>query len=161
MPEEGLGADLENVPAMLRSIGLFAMLGLFASGCSGALAPASAPPITPEAAVAETLPSAPGPRFAHLPQPAPCEPAASDRCPAEILHAAALSWLGKTTAEYDGIEMKVVSHDEAQVQAEARADAAFAELLLSADVAPRDGHLDRAESAAVEARVLALMDETT
>lgn len=143
---------------MLRPLGFVVMLGLFGSGCSGAVTPPSTPPVSPQAAVAETLQSAPNPRFARLPEPAPCEAAAGqERCPSEILHAAAMSWLGKTTAEYDGFEMKLVQHDEAEVQAEARADAAFAELLLSADVAPRDGHLDRAESAAVEERVLALM----
>jgi hypothetical protein len=117
--------------------------------------------IDPAAAVATTLPSAPSIRYDQLPDAGPCDDApteAESRCPSEVLHAAAMSWLGKTSAEYDGIQMVVLEYDEAQLQAEARADAAFAELLLAADVAPRDGRLDRAEAAAVETRVLQLVD---
>ncbi len=150
---------------MFRSLGLtlaltFAMTG--GSGCAGALAPSPAPTLSPEAAVIEGMPSAPSRAFEVLPEPAPCTDDAAtdddDRCPAEVLHAAAMSWLGKTSAEFDGVQMHVIEYDEAQLQAEARADAAFAELLVAADVAPRDGMLGRVEARAVESRVLSLVD---
>ena len=159
------------VADMLRTLGFVALVSALTSGCAGTAPSAGTPSISPSipasispsphVAVADSLETAPDLRSARLPEAAPCEIDSEERCPADILHAAAMSWLGKTTAEYDGLEMKIVEHDFAEVQAEARADAAFAELLLAADVAPRDGELDGAESSAVEERVLALVAPTS
>jgi hypothetical protein len=158
----GPGAVLEHSPGMNRCLGLALCLAAFASGCAQSTAPAStAPDLQPADALVEGLPTAPNVRFDRLPQAAPCETdqdAEDTRCPADVLHAAAMSWLGKTAAEYDGVSMHVIAYDPAQIQAEARADAAFAEMLLAADTSPRDGRLDRVEATALEDRVLSLLD---
>lgn len=160
--DPGAGLNLEMDAGMFRSLGLtLATMTLAATGCTGTVAPAPAATLSPEAAVVEGMPSAPHRAFEVLPAAAPCNeaaPADDDRCPSEVLHAAAMSWLGKTAAEFDGMQMHVIEYDEDELQAEARADAAFAELLVSADVAPRDGQLDHVEARAVESRVLSLVD---
>ncbi len=80
------------------------------------------------------------------------------RCPDEVVIAAAMSWLGKTTAVFDGVHMELVEYDPVEVRAEAESDATFRRLLADADASPRDGHLDGAEARALEERVLALLD---
>ena len=80
------------------------------------------------------------------------------RCPNEILHAAALSWLGKTTAVFDGIEVELIEYDPAEIRAEAERDGAFRRMLAEADAAPRDGRLDGAEARHLEQCVLERID---
>lgn len=80
------------------------------------------------------------------------------RCPEEILVSAAMSWLGKTAAEFDGTTMVVVEHDPELLLQEAHEDPDFRRMLVDADVGPSDGQLDRDEALAVEARVLAAVE---
>lgn len=106
-------------------------------------------------------PAAPVADF-DLPEAAECGDAMltpeDARCPNEILHAAALSWLGKTTAVYDGVEVELIEYDPAEIRAEAEQDGTFRRMLADADAAPRDGRLDGAEARDLEQRVLDRID---
>ena len=137
------------------------LASVLSSGCAGlpaaplAKAPASAPP----------APVAPAPVMAvegPLPTAGDCPGVALDaddpRCPVEVIGAAATSWLDKTTAVFDGVQMHVVEYDPVEITAEAQRDPAFARLLADADSEPRDGILDGAEARVVEARVLEHID---
>ncbi|MEM6994261.1 MAG: hypothetical protein AAF721_27345 [Myxococcota bacterium] len=144
--------------------------GSLMSGCSAwSVAPAAtqSPMVAtapvdnraPDAAVeATTLPVA----DLVMPQVDGChgdESTADDsRCPDEVVVAAALSWLGKTTAIYNGVEMELVEHDPELVRAEAEQDVAFRQMLAAADAAPRDGRLDGAEARQLEEQVLSRLD---
>ena len=95
-----------------------------------------------------------------LPAAGNCDaaPEADPRCPDEVLTAAALSYLDKTVAEFDGRTMKVIEYDHDALLAEAYADPGFRRLLQHADVAPADGVLDHAEARTLEAAVLSLLE---
>ncbi|MGH1340251.1 MAG: hypothetical protein ACRBN8_01775 [Nannocystales bacterium] len=72
-----------------------------------------------------------------------------------LLVASAMSFLGKTTAEYDGMSMVIVEHDPAELLDEAFADRSFCELVAAADVEPHDGVLTPSEAQHLELSVLA------
>lgn len=119
-------------------------------------APAAQGVSTPRA---EVGPAAHAERSVAMPAAAACETeGASTRCPEEILLSAAMSWLDKTSAEFDGTTMVVVEHDPELLMEEAHEDPAFCRFLVDADVGPSDGELDRAEALAVEARVLQALE---
>jgi len=69
-----------------------------------------------------------------------------------------MSWLGKTTAVYDGTTVEIIEHDPAEVRAEAEADDGFRRLLAEADADPRDGTLNGVEARFMEERVLEMVD---
>ncbi len=75
-----------------------------------------------------------------------------------LLLAAAMSHLGKTTAEFDGHAMVIIEHDPEELLDEAFADPSFCELVAAADIEPRDGLLSAAEAGRLEATVLARLD---
>jgi hypothetical protein len=129
-----------------------------------AAAPAVAP-VAPEPVAQVTLKSAepePAAEVGALPQPAEaCDVAESpedDRCPTEILQAAAMSYLGKTTAVFDGVTMQDVEVDPELLMDEASHDAGFCQLALQADSTPADGRLDRHEALALEEAVFAKLE---
>jgi hypothetical protein len=100
--------------------------------------------------------------LAALPQPtetcdAP-DSAEDDRCPTEILQAAAMSYLGKTTAVFDGVTMQEVEVDPELLMDEASRDVGFCQLALQADSTPADGRLDRHEALALEEAVFAELE---
>lgn len=72
-----------------------------------------------------------------------------------LLVASAMSFLGKTTAEYDGMSMVIVEHDPAEVLDEAFANRGFCELVAAADIEPHDGVLTPGEAQRLESAVLA------
>ena len=72
-----------------------------------------------------------------------------------LLVASAMSFLGKTTAEYDGMSMVLVEHDPAELLDEAFADRSFCELVAAADIEPHDGVLTAGEAQHLESSVLA------
>ena len=141
-----------------------------ASGCVHATGPTQSPaahpvapaPATPRAAPAPTLEAVAQVDDADLPVAAECRDAMlipeDQRCPHEILHAAALSWLNKTTAVFDGVEVELIEYDPNEIRAEAEGDLAFRRMLADADAAPRDGRLDGAEARDLEQRVLDRID---
>ncbi len=108
--------------------------------------PASQPPTT----------AAPA-SFASVEAPAPLPERVDTTAPdAEaLLIASAMSFLGKTTAEYDGTSMVIVEHDPAELLDEAFADRSFCELVAAADVEPHDGRLTLGEAQQLESSVLA------
>ncbi len=95
--------------------------------------------------------------FASLEAPPPLpervDPTAPDA--EALLVASAMSFLGKTTAEYDGMSMVVVEHDPAELLDEAFADRSFCELVAAADIEPHDGLLTPTEAQRLESAVLA------
>lgn len=95
----------------------------------------------------ETLPPAPPPLPDRVDTVAPDAEA--------LLVASAMSFLGKTTAEYDGMSMVVVEHDPAEILDEAFANRNFCELVAAADVEPHDGVLTPREAQHLESSVLA------
>lgn len=72
-----------------------------------------------------------------------------------LLVASAMSFLGKTTAEYDGMSMVAVEHDPAELLDEAFANRSFCELVAAADIEPHDGVLTPGEALRLESSVLA------
>lgn len=64
-----------------------------------------------------------------------------------------MSYLGKTTAYFDGVTMVEVDYDTDLLLDEARHDAQFRRLLLEADSNPADGRLDRIEALSLEEAV--------
>ena len=91
-----------------------------------------------------------------LPQAGACEAAPVDdpRCPADVLAAAALSYLDKTVAEFDGTSMRVIEYDRDALLTEAMADEGFRRLVQLADATPADGVLDHIEARDLESAVL-------
>lgn len=145
-----------------RRLALTVVLVGLAPACASAPTPTvSLPTIVAGSASPAAVP-APMPN-AHADVPLPVvmecdmlEPAGADpRCPEQIVSAAILSHLDKTTAEFDGVEVVEVEHDPELLWEEASADAEFRGLLLAADAAPADGVIDHAEALALEAEVLA------
>ncbi|MEM6294818.1 MAG: hypothetical protein AAGA54_26335 [Myxococcota bacterium] len=126
------------------------------TGCLSAPPPTA--PVAPVVAVAPMVdPFAGGsvqpsarPRFEACDLEAPCSEA--------IVVASAMSYLGKTTAEFDGVSMVQVEHDPELLLEEAFADPVFCALVAEADVEPPDGMLTASEAARVEAAVLASLD---
>jgi hypothetical protein len=114
-------------------------------------APVEAP--APATDLPEAVPAA-------LPEVGGCDaaPELDPRCPADILAAAALSWLDKTVAEFDGTTMRVIEYDRDALLGEAFADAGFRRLVQLADAAPADGVLDHAEARDLEGAVLRLCE---
>jgi hypothetical protein len=157
------GTDLE-LWAGMRSTGL-ALLGLLLAtvGCAQT-APQELSSAYPEVAPAPIEASASAADLdgaaAEVPAAGRCDtpPQTDPRCPEEVLTAAALSYLDKTVAEFDGRTMKIIAYDRDALLAEAFADAGFRRLLQHADVAPADGILDHAEARSLEASVLALLE---
>ena len=155
--------DLEDWPGM-RFIGL-ASLGLLLAplGCAQS-APTAVSSAYPEVAPAPIEAPAPAADLddaaTELPAAGGCDaaPEGDPRCPDEVLTAAALSYLDKTVAEFDGQTMKVIAYDHDALLAEAYADRGFRRLLQHADVAPADGVLDHAEARTLEAAVFALLE---
>ena len=72
-----------------------------------------------------------------------------------LLIASAMSYLGKTTAEFDGHTMVVVEHDPEELLEEAFADPGFRALVAPADADPHDGVLTTPEASRLESAVLA------
>lgn len=143
---------------MLRCLAALSFSTSMMVGCVALDAPAtSTPAITvspqPEVALAAVNAS----RDQPVPQPETCRlelDGDEERCPDEILASAALSWLGKTVAEFDGTRMVTVEHDPELLMEEAHADPEFCRILHQADTRPADGRIDRDEALHVEARVL-------
>lgn len=69
-----------------------------------------------------------------------------DLCPEEAVYSAALSYLGKPVAMYDGEEMVELRYEETEVIAEAMQDPSFRSIMRRADHSA-DGVLDVAEAA--------------
>jgi len=72
-----------------------------------------------------------------------------------LLIASAMSYLGKTTAEFDGHTMVVVEYDPEELLEEAFADPGFCALVAAADAEPHDGVLTTPEASRLETAVLA------
>ena len=81
------------------------------------------------------------------------EPAESDA--EALLVAAAMSYLGKTAAEFDGHTMVVVEYDRDLLLEEAFANPGFCALVAAADADPHDGVLTIVEAEQLEGAVLA------
>lgn len=146
------------------------LLSMVAPGCAqlgpvGVSSTAPAVAVTepaPVAIVPTALPDAVAMSAMELPAVGGCSESDvtddDDRCPEQIVHAAAMSWLGKTTAIYDGVRVEVLEYDPAEVRAEAQRDVMFREMMAAADAAPTDGQLDGAEARILEASVLDHID---
>ena len=144
----------------LSPLRCFIVIASVVTGCAGTVPlPAAAPTPLPAAHVATDPVVAPR---GELPAAADCatEELSDDdpRCPADVVLAAAMSWLDKTTAVFDGVEMHIVEHDPVEIALEAQGDPEFSRLLTEADTAPRDGVLDGAEARVLESRVLEHID---
>lgn len=119
-----------------------------------ALAACSAPALRPVShATTNTAPTSVASTQAPTPLPERVDATAPDA--EALLIASAMSFLGKTTAEYDGTSMVIVEHDPAELLDEAFADRGFCELVAAADVEPRDGRLTLGEAQHLETSVLA------
>lgn len=142
---------------------VLASLAVSALACGCVHAPAATPSASPVAAVPAPVlePAAPVADL-DLPEAAECGDAMltpeDARCPGEIVHAAALSWLGKTTAVFDGVDVELIEYDPAEIRSEAEQDVAFRRMLADADATPRDGRLDGAEARHLEQQVLERID---
>jgi hypothetical protein len=143
----------------------FALLALVAAiGCA-TTSVQEAPSVYAEVAAVAEQPPAPQPEL-EAPQPVVvpalggCDaaPAADPRCPLDVLTAAAMSYLDKTVAEFDGTSMRVIEYDREALLSEAMADDGFRRLVQLADAAPTDGILDHAETRELESAVLRLCD---
>lgn len=105
------------------------------------------------------------PMAAATPSPAP-EPTlaaeldidATDAEAQALLVASAMSYLGKVTAEFDGMTMVVVEHDPDALLDEAFADPGFCAMVAAADAEPHDGVLNQPEAAELETAVLARLE---
>lgn len=75
-----------------------------------------------------------------------------------LLIASAMSYLGKTTAEFDGTTLVVVEHDPEALLDEAFADPGFCALVAASDVEPHDGVLTTDEAERLESAVLAALE---
>ncbi len=75
-----------------------------------------------------------------------------------LLVASAMSYLGKTTAEFDGMTMVEVEHDPELLLDEAFADPGFCALVDAADADPHDGVLTTPEAEHLENSVLASLE---
>lgn len=75
-----------------------------------------------------------------------------------LLVASAMSYLGKTTARFDGHSMVVVEHDPTELLDEAFADPEFCAMATAADVEPHDGLLTSSEAGTLESSVLAALE---
>ncbi len=142
----------------LPVLGLLAVIGCATAPTSSLSsvvpAPAAAPAPVQEPIVApEAVPTA-------VPEAGACDaaPQLDPRCPADVLAAAAMSWLDKTVAEFDGTTMRVIEYDRDALLEEAFADAGFRRLVQVSDATPTDGVLDHAEARELEAAVLRLCD---
>ena len=131
---------------MAYRLALLAPALVFAACTAQAQVPAPRPPTTP---TAESSASSSAPR----PLPGRVNTTAPDA--EALLVASAMSFLGKTAAEYDGMSMVVVEHDPAELLDEAFANRSFCELVAAADVEPRDGVLTPGEAQHLESSVLA------
>ncbi len=83
---------------------------------------------------------------------------ATDEDAEALLIASAMSYLGKTTAEFDGETMIEVEHDPDELLEEAFANPGFCALVLEADADPNDGRLSPPEAERLENAVLASLD---
>lgn len=81
------------------------------------------------------------------------EPAESDA--EALLVSSAMSYLGKTAAEFDGQTMVVVEYDRDELLEEAFANPGFCALVTAADAEPHDGVLTTVEAEHLEGAVLA------
>lgn len=81
------------------------------------------------------------------------EPAESDA--EALLLSSAMSYLGKTAAEFDGQTMVVVEYDRDELLEEAFANPGFCALVTAADADPHDGVLTTVEAEHLEGAVLA------
>lgn len=90
----------------------------------------------------------------------PSEPVADTRCAREVMVSTAMSYLGKTAAEFDEVTATLVlrEYDPDELLAEALADPSFRLLVAMSDVQPRDGQLSAAEAVDVETAVLKHLD---
>ena len=91
-------------------------------------------------------------------EPAPVEPVHIE--PAEsdaeaLLVSSAMSYLGKTAAEFDGQTMVLVEYDRDELLEEAFANPGFCALVAAADADPHDGVLTTVEAEHLEGAVLA------
>lgn len=119
-----------------------------------ALAACAAPtqrPVSQPATTAVSVPLA----STHAPAPLPERVDTTAPDAEALLIASAMSFLGKTTAEYDGMSMVIVEHDPTELLDEAFADRGFCELVAAADIEPRDGRLTVGEAQQLESSVLA------
>ena len=143
----------------------FALLPLLASlatvGC------ATAPTTSLSSTVPQVAPApievpivAPAVVPIEVPEAGACDaaPELDPRCPVDVLAAAAMSWLDKTVAEFDGTTMRVIEYDRQALLDEAFADDNFRRLVQLSDAAPADGVLDHREARELEAAVLRLCD---
>ncbi len=151
--------------SLLRS-SAFLLLGLSLPACASAptasvvpaprvAASASPAATTPEPTVS---PPPPAPPRSALPQLAECDRDAAsidEPCPQDILVSSAMSHLGKTAAEFDGVTMVLVEYDPDELLEEAFSNPEFRRWVANADTDPRDGQLSSAEARAVEEAVLA------
>ena len=152
--------------SMMRWFGI-GLMSCCLVACASVSPNAPTPPMGPELAprpVVQLPPAAPAlaAEAAALPRPAErCDHASAaddDRCPGEILHSAAMSYLGKTTAVFDGVTMQEVEIDPDLLMDEASQDVGFCQLALQADSTPADGQLNRDEALALEEAVFAALE---
>jgi hypothetical protein len=143
----------------------FALLALVAAvGCATSSVQ-EVPSAYPDVATVPEQPPAPQldletPQPVVVPALGACDaaPPADPRCPVDVLTAAAMSYLDKTVAEFDGTSMRLIEYDRDALLSEALADDGFRRLVQLADAAPTDGILDHAETRELESAVLRLCD---
>jgi|GEM_PF-2321902 len=110
-------------------------------------------------AVATHVPAAAPTRATAVePTPATERVDASEEDAQALLVASAMSYLGKTTARFDGQAMVVIEHDPEELLTEAFADPGFCALVAAADADPHDGLLTTPEAARLESSVLEALD---
>ena len=146
----------------MRSFALLALVAVV--GCATSSAQ-EIPSVYPEVAAVPEQAPAPLPDLEAqepvvVPALAACDaaPAADPRCPVDVLTAAAMSYLDKTVAEFDGTSMRLIEYDREALLSEAMADDGFRRLVQLADAAPADGVLDHTETRDLEAAVLRLCE---
>ena len=152
-----------------------ALSAVLMAGCATApLSPAViAPPRVPVAAVTEpaqpllvtvpeitTCADSTDAGAAEIPGTPDATPLADTRCAREVMVSTAMSYLGKTSAEFDEVTATLVvrEYDPDELLAEALADPSFRVLVAMSDVKPRDGRLSAAEAVEVETAVLKHLD---
>lgn len=140
------GPTLEVQPGMTYR--LITLAAAFALTTACAQAPAAPPTSAPTVSVAEPFKSEPVAEL-HV------DVAESDAD--ALLVASAMSYLGKTTARYDGESMVVVEHDRDELLEEAFSDPGFCALVAQVDIEPHDGVLSTSEAQLLESAVLAAL----
>lgn len=146
--------------SLLPVLGLLAVVGCAAAPTSSLSSVAPEPAPEPAPALVHEPIVTPEPVPEVVPEVGGCDaaPELDPRCPADVLAAAAMSWLDKTVAEFDGTTMRVIEYDRDALLQEAFADAGFRRLVQISDATPADGVLDHAEARALEAAVLRVCD---